>query len=49
MDRLTFGSWRWEDTLLDVVNTLFWPLVLMIGLRLRRPHGASDVLATGRP
>ena len=38
MDRLAFGSWRWEDTLLDLVNTLFWPLVLMIGLRLRRPR-----------
>jgi hypothetical protein len=48
MDRLTFGSWRWEDTLLDVVNTLFWPLVLMIGLRLRRPHAVGGVLAPGR-
>ena len=36
MDRLNHGSWRWDDTLLDIVNTLFWPLVLMIGLRLRR-------------
>lgn len=35
MDRLVFGSWRWDDTLLDLANTLFWPLVLMIGLRLR--------------
>lgn len=36
MDRLNFGSWRLEDTTLDVINTLFWPTVLMIGLRLRR-------------
>jgi hypothetical protein len=38
MDRLTFGSWRVEDTLLDIFNTLFWPFVLMIGLRWRRAH-----------
>lgn len=36
MDRLTYGSWRWWDTSLDLLNTLFWPLVLMIGLRVRR-------------
>lgn len=36
MDRLAFGGWRWEDTALDVVNTLFWPFVLMVGLRWRR-------------
>lgn len=35
MDRVTFGAWRMPDTLYDVVNTLFWPLVLMIGLRTR--------------
>lgn len=38
MDRLTFGSWRFPDTLFDVVNTLFWPFMLMVGLRLRRAH-----------
>ncbi len=42
MDRLSFGAWRWEDTLFDLVNTLFWPLVLMIGLHLR---GARDTAA----
>jgi len=36
MDRLSYGSWRVQDTGLDLVNTLFWPFVLMIGLRLRR-------------
>src|SRR3954470_19057126 len=35
MDRLTYGSWRAADTGLDVLNTLFWPFVLMIGLRWR--------------
>ena len=53
MDRLSFGSWRVMDTSLDVLNTLFWPFVLMIGLRIRRlrdhrsespraPGGAED-------
>lgn len=36
MDYLSYGSWRWHDTSFDVVNTLFWPLMLMIGIRLRR-------------
>ena len=36
MDRLATGSWRPADTGLDVVNTLFWPFMLMIGLRIRR-------------
>ena len=40
MDRLQFGSWRWDDTLLDIVNTLFWPTVICLGIRLRPmlPH-----------
>jgi hypothetical protein len=36
MDRLSYGSWRLQDTGWDILNTLFWPFVLMIGLRLRR-------------
>ncbi|MDQ4087501.1 MAG: hypothetical protein M3177_05775 [Pseudomonadota bacterium] len=36
MDYLSYGSVRWEDTLFDIANTLFWPFVLMVGLRLRR-------------
>lgn len=48
MDRLAFGSWRWDDTLLDLVNTLFWPLVLMIGLRLRRAREAAPMPAEER-
>ena len=46
MDYLSYGSWRWHDTLFDVVNTLFWPLMLMIGLRLRR---ARDFAPAVRP
>jgi hypothetical protein len=29
------GSVLMPDTLVDIVNTIFWPLLLMIGLRLR--------------
>jgi hypothetical protein len=36
LDRISHGSWQWADTSLDVLNTLFWPFVLMIGLRVRR-------------
>lgn len=35
MDRLHFGSWRWPDTTLDVLNTLFWPTVICLGIRMR--------------
>lgn len=35
LDRMHYGSWRWADTSLDIVNTLFWPTMLFIGLRLR--------------
>ena len=38
MDRLNYGSWRLDDTSLDLANTLFWPFVLMVGLRWRRAH-----------
>ena len=44
MDYLSYGSWRWHDTLFDVVNTLFWPLMLMIGLRLRRAREFEPVV-----
>ena len=36
LDRLHYHSWRWADTAADVVNTLFWPTVLFLGLRLRQ-------------
>ncbi|MET3436708.1 hypothetical protein [Sphingomonas sp. 1185] len=39
LDRLHYGSWRWADTLGDIANTMFWPTVLFIGLRLRSPRG----------
>jgi hypothetical protein len=36
MDRFSHGSWRWPDSGLDVLNTIFWPFVLMVGLRVRK-------------
>lgn len=36
IDRYNHGSWRWPDTIADTLNTLFWPTVLFVGLRLRR-------------
>jgi hypothetical protein len=52
LDRISHGSWLWKDTGLDVLNTLFWPFVLMIGLRVRKlreaqhqPSSAKDGLA----
>jgi len=44
MDYLTYGM-RVADTLTDVGNTLFWPLVISLGVRVRpmarrdRPRG----------
>ena len=35
IDRVNHGSWRWDDTISDIVNTLFWPFVLSLGIRLR--------------
>src|SRR6478735_9018136 len=45
LDRLNHGSWMWADTSLDVVNTLFWPLVLMVGLRVRRSREGKRMSA----
>ena len=35
MDRLSFGAWRWADTATDIANTLFWPTVICLAVRLR--------------
>lgn len=44
MDRINHGFWRPLDTGLDLLNTLFWPFVLMIGLRIRRSRDAKRAL-----
>ncbi|WP_375250378.1 hypothetical protein [Sphingomonas sp.] len=41
LDRLHWGSWRWHDTIGDVINTLFWPTVICLAVRLR-PMAARD-------
>jgi len=41
MDRLHYGSWRPADTTADLINTLFWPSVLFVGLRWRKAHSLS--------
>ncbi|WP_176482879.1 MULTISPECIES: hypothetical protein [Sphingobium] len=33
LNRLYYGSWRWHDTGLDILNTMLWPTVLFIALR----------------
>jgi len=47
LDRLALGHWNVADALADVANTLFWPFVLMVGLRWRRAHGSGDLPARG--
>ena len=42
LDRLHYGSWRWPDTISDVIHTLFWPTVICLAIRLRPMH-ARDV------
>lgn len=37
-DRIAHGLWRMPDSVFDIINTIFWPWVLMMGLRLRRAH-----------
>ena len=33
-DRYFHVSWRWPDTIGDIVMTMFWPIVIMVLLRL---------------
>lgn len=35
-DRIAHGAWRMPDSAFDILNTIFWPFVLMVGLRWRR-------------
>lgn len=37
MDRLYHGSWRWPDTIDDMIATLFWPFLISTVVRLRSP------------
>jgi hypothetical protein len=46
LDRLVYGSWRWTDSLLDMGNTLFWPLVISVAIRLRPMIGRDREVAS---
>lgn len=41
LDRINHGEWLWPDTGLDLLNTIFWPFILMIGLKMRRSREAA--------
>ncbi|MGV1681740.1 hypothetical protein [Sphingopyxis sp. NJF-3] len=41
-DRVAHGMWRLPDSIFDLLNTIFWPFILMIGLRWRRIHPELD-------
>lgn len=50
MNRLYWGSWRWSDTLGDIVTTLFWPsLCLAVSAYRRRRWRPSDRAALATP
>ena len=48
MDRLLFGSWRPQDTLSDIGNTLFWPTVICLAVRIRPLVMQRRLLAEAR-
>lgn len=48
MDRVNHGQWM-PDTTSDVLNTVFWPTVLFIGLRIRRARENRPRQATPEP
>ena len=35
LDSLAHGSWRWAETSRDLFNTLLWPVLLCLAIRLR--------------
>jgi hypothetical protein len=41
MNRAFYGSWRWDDTLSDLVLTMFWPTMCYLVSRVRRWHWAQ--------
>jgi hypothetical protein len=44
MDRIYHGGWEWTNTGLDILNTLFWPFVLMVGLRIRSARDGAGAI-----
>lgn len=49
LDWINHGFLRQRDTAFDLVNTLFWPFVLMIGLRVRRSREGKRTAGHGQP
>lgn len=47
LDWLSYG-WRWADTMSDVANTLFWPSVICLAVRLRPLVGWRSGLLPSR-
>ena len=48
IDRAFFGSWRWADTVRDVVNTAFWPLAISAVTIYRRRLWGAERRSLGR-
>jgi len=46
-DLRSLGYWRWKDSVGDVANTVFWPLVLWALARWRATEGRSVRAAAG--
>ena len=42
MNYLYYGSWRWHDTLSDIVLTLFWPATSVVVGKYRRWRWARN-------
>ena len=40
-DIVSFGYWRWDASLHDIVNTVFWPTVLLLLARFSNLFGRS--------
>jgi hypothetical protein len=51
MNRLYWGSWRWSDTLGDIVATLFWPCLCLAvsAFRRRRWRPAGSAAEATQP
>ncbi len=50
-DIMSLGHWRWAASLHDIVNTIFWPTVLLLLARrsVFRTSGAQQVPADAEP
>lgn len=45
MDVAFSGTWQWSDIGLDVLHTMFWPLVITIGARIFQNKTMAAVAA----